>query len=137
MEIELVLSRWQLERGKKFGASSQSSTVFNWRGTGVWLLWCRFRCLPCCELSLNQVPFKGKGGIKQARFHALCGVIQYIQASGPLSICIPEFGKEMSYGRSLGRWLMLFGLPLRYAEWAKLAQDRGEWARLITLKRLH
>ena len=29
-----------------------------------------------------------------------------------------EFGQEMSYGRSLERWLKLFGLPLRYTEWA-------------------
>ena len=28
----------------------------------------------------------------------------------------PEFGQEMSYGRSLERWLKLFGLPLRYTE---------------------
>ena len=47
----------------------------------------------------------------------------------------PEFGQEMSYGRSLERWLKLFGLPLRYTEWATLAQDRAEWARLITRKR--
>ena len=49
----------------------------------------------------------------------------------------PEFGQEMSYGRSLERWLKLFDLPLRYTEWATLAQDRAEWARLITRKRLH
>ena len=49
----------------------------------------------------------------------------------------PEFGQEMSYGRSLERWLKLFGLPLRYTEWATLAQDRAEWARLITRKRPH
>ena len=35
----------------------------------------------------------------------------------------PEFGQKMSYGRSLERWLKLFGLPLRYTEWAALAQD--------------
>ena len=49
----------------------------------------------------------------------------------------PEFGQEMSYGRSLERWLKLFGLPLRYTEWATLAQDRAKWARLITRKRPH
>ena len=49
----------------------------------------------------------------------------------------PEFGQEMSYGRSLERWFKLFGLPLRYTEWATLAQDRAEWARLITRKRPH
>ena len=48
-----------------------------------------------------------------------------------------EFGQEMSYGRSLERWLKLFDLPLRYTEWATLAQDRAEWARLITRKRPH
>ena len=30
----------------------------------------------------------------------------------------PEFGQKMNYGRSLERWLKLFGLPLRYTEWA-------------------
>jgi hypothetical protein len=49
----------------------------------------------------------------------------------------PEFGQEMSYGRSLERWLKLFDLPLRFTEWATLAQDRAEWARLITRKRPH
>ena len=34
----------------------------------------------------------------------------------------PEFG---SYGRSLGRWLKLFGLPLRYTKWAILAYGRA------------
>ena len=48
-----------------------------------------------------------------------------------------EFGQEMSSGRSLERWLSLFALPLRFTEWATLAQDRTEWARLITRKRLH
>ena len=48
-----------------------------------------------------------------------------------------DFGQEMSYGRSLERWLKLFDLPLRYTEWATLAQDRAEWARLITRKRPH
>jgi hypothetical protein len=33
--------------------------------------------------------------------------------------------------------LKLFDLPLRYNEWATLAQDRAEWARLITRKRPH
>ena len=33
----------------------------------------------------------------------------------------PEFGQKMSYGRSLEWWLKLFGLPLRYTEWATLA----------------
>ena len=41
----------------------------------------------------------------------------------------------MSYGRSLERWLMLFGLPLPYTELATLAKDRAEWTRLITRKR--
>jgi len=41
----------------------------------------------------------------------------------------------MSYVRLLERWLKLFGLPLRYTEWATHAQDRAEWARLITRKR--
>ena len=49
----------------------------------------------------------------------------------------PEFGQKISFGRSLERWLKLFGLPLRYTEWATLAQDRAEWARLITRKRPH
>ena len=48
-----------------------------------------------------------------------------------------EFGQEMSYGRSLERWLFLFGLPLRYTEWATPARDQAEWARLITRKRPH
>ena len=48
-----------------------------------------------------------------------------------------EFGQEMSYGRSMERWLKLFDLPLRFTEWATLAQDRAEWARLITRKRPH
>ena len=43
----------------------------------------------------------------------------------------------MSYGRSLERWLKLFDLPLRFTEWATLAQDRAEWARLIIRKRPH
>ena len=43
----------------------------------------------------------------------------------------------MSYGRSLERWLKLFGLPLRYTEWATPAQDWAEWARLVTRKRPH
>ena len=43
----------------------------------------------------------------------------------------------MSYGRSLERWLKLYGLRLCYTEWATLAQDRAEWARLITRKRPH
>ena len=43
----------------------------------------------------------------------------------------------MSYGRSLELWLKLFGLLLRYTECATLAQDRAEWARLITRKRPH
>ena len=38
---------------------------------------------------------------------------------------------------SLERWLKLFGLPIRYAEWATLAQDRAEWAHLITRKNPH
>ena len=48
-----------------------------------------------------------------------------------------EFGKEISIGRSLEWWLKLFDLPLRYTECATLAQDRAEWARLITRKRPH
>ena len=47
----------------------------------------------------------------------------------------PAFGQEMTYGRSLERWLKLFGLPLCYTEWATLAQDRAEWTRLITRAR--
>ena len=43
----------------------------------------------------------------------------------------PEFGQKMSYGHSLERWLKFFGITLRYTEWATLAQDRAEWARLI------
>ena len=49
----------------------------------------------------------------------------------------PACGQEMSYGRSLERWLKLLGLLPRYTEWATLAQDRAEWARLITRKRPH
>ena len=49
----------------------------------------------------------------------------------------PEFKHEMSYGWSLERWLKPFCLPLRYTKWATLAQDRAEWARLITRKRPH
>jgi len=47
-------------------------------------------------------------------------------------------GQEINHDRSLERWLRLFGLPLRYIEWATLTQDRAEWARLITTsKRPH
>jgi hypothetical protein len=49
----------------------------------------------------------------------------------------PKFGQKMSYGHSLERWLKFFGITLRYTEWATLAQDRAEWARLITRKRPH
>ena len=48
-----------------------------------------------------------------------------------------KFGQKMSYGRSLEHWLKLFDLPLRFTEWATLAQDRNEKARLITRKRPH
>ena len=44
----------------------------------------------------------------------------------------PEFGHEMNYGRSLERWLKLFGLPPRYTKWAAIAQDRAKWARFVT-----
>ena len=43
----------------------------------------------------------------------------------------------MSYSWSLERWLKLLDLSLRYTEWATLAQDRAEWARLITHIRPH
>jgi len=44
----------------------------------------------------------------------------------------PEFGQEMTYGRSLERWLKVFDLPLRFTEWAPLAQDKAEWQKLLS-----
>ncbi len=41
-------------------------------------------------------------------------------------------GTEMTYGRSLERWLMHANLPIEFSEWSKLAQNRPKWRALIT-----
>jgi hypothetical protein len=47
-------------------------------------------------------------------------------------------GQEMTYGRSLGRYLKHFGQARAdgsapaFTEWAILAQDRAGWRRLVT-----
>jgi hypothetical protein len=41
-------------------------------------------------------------------------------------------GQKTRYGRWLERWLKLFDIPLRCTKLATLAQERAEWARLIT-----
>ncbi len=44
----------------------------------------------------------------------------------------PIVGTEMTYGRSLERWLKHASLPIEFSEWSKLAQDRPKWRALIT-----
>jgi hypothetical protein len=44
----------------------------------------------------------------------------------------PIGGTEMTYGRSLERWLKHADLPTDFSEWSKLAQDRLKWRALIT-----
>ena len=44
----------------------------------------------------------------------------------------PIGGTEMTYGRSLERWLKHADLPTDFSEWSKLAQDRPKWRALIT-----
>ena len=44
----------------------------------------------------------------------------------------PVGGTEMTYGRSLERWLKHADLPTDFSEWSKLAQDRPKWRALIT-----
>jgi hypothetical protein len=47
-------------------------------------------------------------------------------------------GQEMTYGRSLGRYLKHFGQARAggsapaFTEWATLAQDRAGWRKLLT-----
>ena len=38
----------------------------------------------------------------------------------------------MTYGRSFGRHLKRFNLPLAYIEWAGIAQNRAEWYKRAT-----
>ncbi len=44
----------------------------------------------------------------------------------------PIGGTELTYGRSLERWLKRANLPIEFPEWSKLAQDRPKWRALIT-----
>ena len=44
----------------------------------------------------------------------------------------PIGGTEITYGRSLERWLKHANLPIEFSEWSKLAQDRPKWRALIT-----
>ena len=44
----------------------------------------------------------------------------------------PNGGTEMTYGRSLERWLKHTDLPINFSEWSKLAQDQSKWRALIT-----
>ncbi len=44
----------------------------------------------------------------------------------------PIGGTEMTYGRSLERWLKHANLPIEFSEWPKLAQDRPKWRAFIT-----
>ena len=44
----------------------------------------------------------------------------------------PNGGTEMTYGRSLERWLKHANLPIEFSEWSNLAQDRSKWRALIT-----
>ena len=41
-------------------------------------------------------------------------------------------GQEMTYGRSIQRHLNHFDLPTKFTEWARLAQDRAGWQKLVT-----
>ena len=41
-------------------------------------------------------------------------------------------GQEVTFGRSLSRYLNHFDLPVTYAEWAVLAQDRAGWYNRVT-----
>ena len=41
-------------------------------------------------------------------------------------------GQEMTYSRSPQRHLNHFGLPTKFTEWARLAQDRAGWQKLVT-----
>ena len=41
-------------------------------------------------------------------------------------------GQEVTFGRSLSRYLNHFDLPVTYAEWAVLAQDRAGWYKRVT-----
>ena len=40
--------------------------------------------------------------------------------------------QEMTYGRSLQRHLDHFDLQTEFTEWARLAQDRAGWQKLVT-----
>ena len=44
----------------------------------------------------------------------------------------PIGGTEMTYGRSLERWLKHADLPIDFSEWSRLAKDRPKWRALIT-----
>ena len=41
-------------------------------------------------------------------------------------------GQEMTYRRSLERYLKRFDLPLNYSGWAPIAQNRDDWRRHVT-----
>ena len=41
-------------------------------------------------------------------------------------------GQEMTYGRPPQRHLNHFGLPAKFTDWARLAQDRAGWHKLVT-----
>ena len=41
-------------------------------------------------------------------------------------------GQELSYGRSLGRYLKRFDLPPDYTAGAPIAQNRDDWRRRVT-----
>jgi hypothetical protein len=44
----------------------------------------------------------------------------------------PIGGTEMTYGRSLERWLKHANLLIKFSEWSKLAHDPPKWRALIT-----
>jgi len=52
-----------------------------------------------------------------------------------VGVARPAFGQEMTFGRSLERWLERFDLPLIFTEWAQLAQSKVDWAKRIGLPR--
>ena len=52
-----------------------------------------------------------------------------------VGVARPAFGQEMTFGRSLERWLERFDLPLIFTEWAQLAQSKVDWAKRMSLPR--
>ena len=53
-----------------------------------------------------------------------------------VGVARPAFGQEMTYGRSLKRWLSdLAFLTPTYTDWAQLAQNKAEWTKRISLPR--